>query len=134
MSKKTLLKNLVAQSLSLLRIVSVPSATTWQSTSACSSSSSFLIVSRDAGTGDLPLNVCQKRTRSERLQPDSSHRAATLRSMGEDLGMASSLKTGRFFTSIFPNFFGTYFEMGIVLGIYRSQPVVHRFGFGFSYV
>jgi hypothetical protein len=39
--------------------------------------------------------------------------------MGEDLGMASNLKTERFFTSIFPKFFGTYFEMGIVLGIDR---------------
>jgi len=39
--------------------------------------------------------------------------------MGEDLGMASNLKTERFFISILPNFFGTYFEMGIVLGIDR---------------
>ena len=119
MSKKTLLKNLVAQSLLLLRIVSVPSASTWQSTSACSSRSSFLIVSRIAGRVDVPFNVCQKRSRSERLQPDSSDRADTLRSMGEDLGTASNLKTGRFFTTIFPNFLGTYFEMGIVFGIAR---------------
>src|SRR6266568_5900817 len=88
-----------------------------------------LHVSRVAGRGDLPFNVCQKRSLSERLQPDSSDRADTLRSMGEDLGMASSLKTKRFLSSIFPNFLGTYFEIGIALGIDRQPARRHPIRF-----
>jgi hypothetical protein len=70
------------------------------------------------GASRDPFRIRNLTRQVEKLQAELT---VQLRSEFRVLAMpeAPNLKTERFFISIFPNFFGTYFEMGIVLGIDR---------------